>query len=87
MDAAVSKNKVPIRLTQERWHHIQQGILKLPVTIYDIPETIENPLCIYEGTRNEYIAVIGKQEQSGKFIVVIYRETEGGRNVFESKYF
>lgn len=54
---------------------------------YDIPETIENPLCIYEGTRNEYIAVSGKQEQSGKFIVVIYRETEGGRNVFESKYF
>jgi len=75
MDVAVSKNKVPIRLTQERWHHISTGHPEIAGYYYEILETIESPSRIYEGTRNEYIAVSGKQEQSGKFIVVIYKET------------
>lgn len=75
MDVAISKNKVPIRLTQERWHHISTGHPEIAGYYYEILETIENQLCIYEGTQNEYIAVSGKEEQTGKFIVVIYKET------------
>lgn len=59
MDVAVSKNRVPIRLTQERWHHISTGHPEIAGYYYEILETIENPLCIYEGTSNEYIAVSG----------------------------
>lgn len=76
MDVAISKNKVPIRLTQERWHHISTGHPEISDYYYEILETIENSLFIYEGTRNEYIAVSGKQPQTEKFIVVIYKETE-----------
>lgn len=76
MNVAVSKNKVPIRLTQERWHHISTGHPEIASYYYEILETIENPLCIYEGTRNEYIAVSEKQAQTEKFIVVVYKETE-----------
>lgn len=76
MDVAISKNKVPIRLTQERWHHISTGHPEIAGYYYEILETIQNAVCIYEGTRNEYIAVSAKQEQTGKFIVVIYKESE-----------
>lgn len=76
MAIAISKNKVPIRLTQERWHHISIGHPEISGYYYEIMETIENPICIYKGTRNEYIAVSGKQPETGKFIVVIYKETD-----------
>ena len=76
MDVAISKNKVPIRLTQERWHHISTGHPEIADYYFEILETIENPFCIYEGSRNECIAVSEKQPQTGKFLVVIYKETE-----------
>lgn len=46
MDVAISKNKVPIRLTQERWHHISTGHPQISGYYYEILETIENPLYI-----------------------------------------
>lgn len=76
MDVAISKNKVPIRLTQERWPHISTGHPEIANYYYEILETIENPVRIYEGTRNEHIAVSKKHAETGKFIVVIYKETE-----------
>jgi len=76
MDVAISKNKVPIRLTEERWHHISTGHPEIAGYYYEILETIENPICVYEGTSNECIAVSEKQDLSGKFIVVIYKEIE-----------
>ncbi len=78
MDAAISKNQVPIRLTQERWQHISTEHPEIAGYYYEILETIENPLCIYEGSRNEFIAVSKKHELTGKFIVVIYKETGPG---------
>ncbi len=76
MDVAISKNKVPIRLTEERWHHISTGHPEIAGYYYEILETIENPICVYEGTSNACIAVSEKQDLSGKFIVVIYKEME-----------
>jgi hypothetical protein len=46
MDVAISKNKVPIRLTQERWYHISTGHPEIADYYYEILETIENPFCI-----------------------------------------
>lgn len=74
MDTAVSKNKVPIRLTDERWHHISTGHPEIADYYYEILETIENPVCIYEGSMGAFIAISVKQE-TGKFIAVVYKET------------
>lgn len=42
-DIAISKNNVPIRLTDKRWHHISTGHPEIADYYYDILETIENP--------------------------------------------
>lgn len=57
MDVAISKNKVSIRLTQERWHHISTGILKLQIIIlkYDHSEMTEDEIII----RSEQEEMIG----------------------------
>lgn len=74
MDIAISKNSVPIRLTEERWQHISTGHPEIADYYYVLLETIENPLCIYEGNSEACIAVSMKQEITGKFIVVVYKE-------------
>lgn len=74
MDIAISKNKVPIRLTTERWQHISIGHPEIAHFYYEILETIENPQIIYEANEGGLIAVSFKYEPSDKFIVVIYKE-------------
>jgi hypothetical protein len=74
MDIAVSKNNVPIRLTEERWHHISTGHPEIADYYFEILETIENPKIIYEGNLGGLIAISLKLEQSDFFIVVIYKE-------------
>ncbi|HSU49383.1 MAG TPA: hypothetical protein VLJ41_02290 [Segetibacter sp.] len=43
MDIAISKNTVPIRLTEERWYHISTGHPEVAAYYFEILETIENP--------------------------------------------
>lgn len=74
MDIAISKNKVPIRLTDERWLHISIGHPEIAGYYYEILETIENPQIIYEGSEGGLIAISLKYEPLNKFIVVIYKE-------------
>jgi len=73
-DIATSKNNVPIRLTDERWHHISTGHPEIADYYYEILETIENPQIIFEGNYNSLIAISQKIDQTDKFIVVIYKE-------------
>lgn len=49
MVVAISKNKVPIRLTNERWFHITIGHPETADLYYEIINTVENPETIYEG--------------------------------------
>jgi hypothetical protein len=74
MDIAISKNNVPIRLTPERWQHITTGHPEIADFYFEILETVENPKIIYEGNVGGLIAVSFKFENTGKFIVVIYKE-------------
>jgi len=74
MVTAISKNNVPIRLTEERWHHISTGHPEVADYYFEILETIENPERIYEGNQGGLIAVSHKDERTNKFIVVIYKE-------------
>lgn len=74
MNIAISKNNVPIRLTPERWQHITTGHPEIADYFFEILETIENPMIIYEGNVGGLIAVSFKFENTGKFIVVVYKE-------------
>ena len=59
-DIATSKNNVPIRLTDERWHYISTGHPEIADYYYEILETIENPQIIFEGNYNSLIAISQK---------------------------
>lgn len=74
MDIAISKNNIPIRLTNERWYHITTGHPEIADYYYEILETIENPEIIYEGTNNAQIAVSSFLKTINKFVVVVYKE-------------
>ena len=74
MDQAISKNGIPIRLTNERWLHITTGHPEVAGLYFEILETIENPMCIYAGNYDELIAVGKFGNIKEKFIVVVYKE-------------
>lgn len=76
MDVAISKNRVPIRLTEERWQHISTGHPEVAGFYFEILETIENPSSIYEGRIDEFIAVSYRIEAEAKFLVVVYKEVD-----------
>ena len=73
-NTANSINNIPIRLTDERWHHITVGHPEMADYFYEILETIENPNIIYEGNYEELIAVSAEFHQINKFIIVVYKE-------------
>lgn len=43
MHQTLSKNKVPIRLTFERWYHITENHDDLASYFHEVLETVENP--------------------------------------------
>ncbi len=76
MAVVISKNKVGIRLTDERWLHITVGHPEMADYYYEILEAIEQPDLIYEGKNEELLAVKEFDKTTPKFIVVIYKETD-----------
>ncbi len=75
MDIAISFNKIPIRLTAERWQHITTGHPEIAAYYYEILDTIENPEIVYEGNYNAFIACKDILLTENKFIVVIFKES------------
>jgi hypothetical protein len=74
MSIAVSVNKIPIRLTEERWQHITIGHPEIAAFYYEILDCIELPDAIYEGKFDELIATKNFDKISNKFVVVVYKE-------------
>jgi hypothetical protein len=65
---AISKNGIPIRLTDERWQHITTGHPEIADYYYEILETLETPEIIYEGSNDAKIAIKKIQEKLAVFI-------------------
>ncbi len=76
MTIAISKNNIPIRLTDERWLHITTGHPEIAGYYYEIFETIEDADIIYQGNNEAKIAIKKFQERSDKFVIVVYKETD-----------
>lgn len=70
----ISKNGLPIRLTDERWAHIIEEHGELSDMQSEVLETIDQPMRILAGGREECLAI--REQEPGKFLVVVYRESE-----------
>jgi hypothetical protein len=68
----ISKNGVPIRLTDERWAHITEEHCELAGMRLEVLETIAHPMRIVAGGAGELLAI--REQEPGKFLVVVYRE-------------
>lgn len=69
---AKSINGITIRLPDERWIHITEEHSEMAGYLYDVLETIETPLAIFEGNSGELLAA--REIETGKYIIVAYRE-------------
>lgn len=74
IEKVLSKNDVPIRLTDERWTHIVEEHCELAGMRLEILEAVANPLRILAGGAGELLAV--RETIRGKHLVVVYRELE-----------
>jgi hypothetical protein len=76
LGTAISKNNVSIRLTKERWLHIQTAHPEIEVIeqVFAL-DTVENPDIVLKGDKDELLAV---KKKSGKkmWFVVVYKEIE-----------
>jgi hypothetical protein len=73
IDLIYSINKVPIRLTDERWVHITEEHCELAGMRLEVLETIVTPKRILAGGAGELLAV--REISPGKHLVVVYRES------------
>ena len=75
MDIVISKNSIPIRLTDERWAHITEEHCELAGLRLEVLETISEPERIMAGGAGEQLAI--RPLGMDKGLVVVYRESEG----------
>lgn len=72
LGTAISKNVIPIRLTQERWNHIITSHLEIsPKEFKTILEVVEKPDVILKGDTGEFLA-IQKIARRKVWVVVAY---------------
>ncbi len=72
-NVVISVNQVPIRLTDERWEHIIEEHGELAGMEIEVLETIANPGRVLAGNASELLAI--REVDMGKWLVVVYRET------------
>ena len=72
MDRVVSRNGVPIRLTEERWIHIVENHDDVAGHYDAVLDAVEDPDLILPGYRDTLIAV--RELARRTYIAVVYRE-------------
>ncbi len=85
MEIAYSVNGVPIRLTDERWHHITSARDELAGYYDDVLQVIEDPDLILPGYRGSLKAVKGYGRD--RYLVVVYKELSAGDGFVITAYF
>lgn len=84
MNTAQSINKVPIRLTDERWFHIVENHNDLAGYYDEILFTIESPDFILKGYKDAFITV---RKIQNKFLSVVYKELSENDGFVITAYF
>jgi hypothetical protein len=85
MEIAFSVNRVPIRLTEERWNHIVNARDELAGYQDDCLLTIENPDLILAGHRGSLKAVKGYGRS--RYLTVVYKELSPNDGFVITAYF
>jgi len=85
MDVAYSINRVPIRLTDERWSHIVNARDELVDYYDDCLRTVEDPDFILGGRHDSLKAV--RSFGRNRFLVVIYKEISRNDGFVITAYF
>ncbi len=73
----MSKNNVPVRITDERLKHINNNHPEMVTEINKIVETIKNPDYILKGDFGELLAIkyyTRTPVSEGKYLIVVYKE-------------
>jgi hypothetical protein len=74
IDRVISKNDLLIRLTDERWSHINEEHTELAGMRLDVLETVANPERILQGNYGALLAV--REMTTGKYLVVVYNDRQ-----------
>ena len=85
MDILKSVNRVPIRLTAERWCHIVENHDDLAGFYDEIVDILEYPEYIVKGYKNALIAL--RQIKEGKYLCVVYKEVNDEDGFVITAYF
>ena len=85
MEIAYSVNRVPIRLTDERWSHIVNAHDDLAGYDNDCLQVIEDPELILAGRHGSLKAV--KSYGHNRYLVVVYREIDADDGFVITAYF
>jgi hypothetical protein len=88
-ETAISRNGIPIRLTDERWSHIAQRHPEMINQRDQMLETLKEPDMIQEGDFGELLAVrfYPQTPLTSKFLVVAYREVSHDDGFILTAYF
>ena len=84
-----SKNNVPIRITQERWEHIQRRNPEMDGQREKVVETVSNPDLIQAGDFGELLAIrlYPTTPLTRKHLVVAYKEVADQDGFVLTAYF
>lgn len=84
-----SKNKIPIRLTVERWTHIVNRHPEMEGQKERVLEAITNPEVMQEGDFGELLAVkyYKSTPLTSKFLVAVYKEVNDSDGFVVTAYF
>ena len=72
MEVIYSVNRIPIRLTHERWEHIVDNKPYMDSYYEQILEAIENPTFVLRGYAGSLVAVLSLSRE--RFLHVVYKE-------------
>ncbi|MBI4947488.1 MAG: hypothetical protein HY840_13935 [Bacteroidetes bacterium] len=85
MDIAISQNKVPVRLTIERWIHIVEHHDDLAGYYDEVLNVVENPDLVISGYQNALIAL--REIKAGKYLAIVYKEIKKTDGFIITGYF
>jgi hypothetical protein len=78
LDIVLSENKIPIRITDERWQHIISRHPEMTGERERLLETISSPDLILEGDAGAMLAVrhYKKTKITSKYLIAVYLEVK-----------
>jgi len=84
-----SKNNIPVRITQERWEHIERRHPEMEGQKEKVAETISNPDLIQKGDFGEWLAVklYPSTPLTRKHLIAVYKEVSNGDGFLLTAYF